>query len=142
MVALLRAGDVAVLANIGDSRAYSMKNAQGGGDSPLVQISEDHTYQYLVAEAALVPNLPEKLARFLDGRSDGRSPDLIILRLHPGERILLCSDGLSSYVPEPQIRATMNSAHGPDRVAADLVAAALDHGGRDNVTVTVIDIGD
>src|SRR3954451_13409251 len=49
MVALLRSGDTAVLANIGDSRAYLIRN-HGGVRSPMVQISEDHTYQHLVAQ--------------------------------------------------------------------------------------------
>jgi serine/threonine protein phosphatase PrpC len=141
VVAILRSGDAAVLANIGDSRAYLMQRFKAH-QSPMVQISEDHTYRHLVAEANEVPNLPEKLARFLDGRKDGRSPDLTVLQLHPGERILLCSDGLSSYVPEEQIRATLNSASSPAKVADDLVASALDHGGQDNVTVIIIDIED
>jgi protein phosphatase len=139
MVALLRSGDAAVLANIGDSRAYLIRNL-GGVRSPMVQISEDHTYQHLVAQANAVPNLPGKLARFLDGRKDGRSPDLTVLQLHPGDRILLCSDGLSSYVPEDVIRTTLECPSGPSQVAADLVASALNQGGQDNVTVIVIDM--
>lgn len=141
MVALLRSGDAAVLANIGDSRAFLMQNFKTC-NSAMVQISEDHTYRHLVAEANDVPNLSEKLARFLDGRKDGRSPDLTVLQLHPGDRILLCSDGLSSYVPEDLIRSILNSTSGPSRVAEDLVTSALNHGGRDNVTVMVIDINE
>jgi protein phosphatase len=139
MVAMLRSGDAAVLANIGDSRAYLMRDFKAT-HGRLVQISEDHTYRHLVAGAGDVPGLPEKLARFLDGRNDGRSPDLTTLRLHPGERYLLCSDGLSSYVPEDLIQAALNTPHHPSHVAEALIASALDHGGRDNVTVVVIDI--
>jgi serine/threonine protein phosphatase PrpC len=141
MVAILRSGSAAVVANIGDSRAYLMRNFRTN-HSPMVQISEDHLYRYLVAESSEVPNLPEKLARFLDGRTDGRSPDLTILHLHPGERILLCTDGLSSYVPEELIRTALNSPNSPSQVSEDLVKSALDHGGPDNVTVMVIDIED
>ena len=61
-------------------------------------------------------------------------------RLRPGDRILLCSDGLSSYVPEQLVRATLGSPHDPAQAADDLVALALKHGGRDNVTVVVIDV--
>jgi protein phosphatase len=139
MVAMLRSGDSAVLAHVGDSRAYLLRNrrtAQG----TMLQLTEDHTYQNLVAEADAVPNLPEKITRFLDGRKDGRSPDLISLQLHPDDRILLCSDGLSSYVPAASIKNIINSPRNPSETADTLVALALDHGGRDNVTVCVIDV--
>lgn len=138
MVALLLCGDTAVLANIGDSRAYLMRDFTAG-HSPLVQISEDHTYQHLIARADVVPNLPERLSRFLDGRKDGRSPDLTSVRLRPGGRILLCSDGLSSYVPHELIRDVMHLSESPSMVAERLVTSALDHGGHDNVTVMVIE---
>lgn len=139
VVAMLRSGNIAVLANVGDSRAYLVRNT-GTRQSTMVQISEDHTYEHLVADADKVPNLPEKLARFLDGRNDGRSPDLTTLQLHPGDRILLCSDGLSSYVPQELIRSAVDSPRSPAEVADRLVALALGHGGRDNVTVVVIDV--
>ncbi|GGM43727.1 hypothetical protein GCM10011608_30620 [Micromonospora sonchi] len=139
VVALLWSGATAVVGNVGDSRAYLMRNV-GSFANTLDQVSEDHTYQHLVADARAVPYLPEKLARFLDGRRDGRSPDLTTLRLHPGDRILLCSDGLSSYVPPDSVRATLNSAEDPESAADQLVSQALDEGGRDNVTIIVIDV--
>jgi serine/threonine protein phosphatase PrpC len=139
MVAMLRSGNCAVLANIGDSRAYLMREHRNTR-SRLTQITEDHTYQHLVADASEVPSLPEKLARFLDGRKDGRSPDLTALQLRIGDRVLLCSDGLSSYVPEEFIRGILNTVKSPSQVADELVSSALDQGGRDNVTVCVIDI--
>lgn len=139
MVAILRSDNAAVLANIGDSRAYLMRNFKTR-DSALVQISADHTYRHLVAQADAVPDLPDKLARFLDGRNDGRSPDLTVLQLHPGDRILLCSDGLSSYVPAEVIRTSLKSASSPSQASDNLVESALRHGGRDNVTVMVIEL--
>jgi serine/threonine protein phosphatase PrpC len=140
LVALLRSGDTAVLANIGDSRAYRMPK-QNAGYGPMTQVTEDHVYERLVACGDEVPNLPEMLSRFLDGRKDGRSPDLTILHLHPGERLLLCSDGLSSYVPEERIRTVLGTSSPPSQVAADLVNAALKYGGKDNVTVVVVEAG-
>jgi protein phosphatase len=113
------------------------RSADGGS---LVQLTEDHTYEHLVAEASAVPNLPGKITRFLDGREDGRSPDLTPLSLCSGDRILLCSDGLSSYVPEERIGAVLNSSGAVEQVAERLIALALDHGGRDNVTVCIIDV--
>lgn len=139
LVALLCSGDEAVVANVGDSRAYLIRRYDRR-DNSLLQISEDHTYGHLVANAGAVPDLGEKLARFLDGRNDGRSPDLSPLQLHPGDRILLCSDGLSSYVPHEQIRAALSSSESPGKIADQLIAMAIDQGGHDNVTVIVIDV--
>lgn len=135
MVALLCSGDSAVLASIGDSRAYRMADR-----SRLVPITEDHTYQHLVAGAATVPTLPDKIARFLDGRHEGRSADVTRLQLHAGDRILLCSDGLSSYVPHGVIEDVLRTVDESAQAVDDLVTSALDHGGRDNVTVLVVDV--
>ncbi|MEV1012283.1 protein phosphatase 2C domain-containing protein [Micromonospora sp. NPDC049801] len=137
-VALLHAGSDAVVANVGDSRAYLIRRKRPR-DNALVQISEDHTYEHLVADAEEVPNLPGRLARFLDGRADGRSADLRPLQLQPGDRVLLCSDGLSSYVPYERIRAALDSDADPGDIAEQLVALAIDEGGHDNITVIVIE---
>ena len=91
-----------MLANIGDSRAYLLR-CRPAGRAVTVRITEDHTYRHLVSAASRVPNLPDKLARFLDGRPDGRSPDLTRLTLRPSDRLLLCTDGLSSYVGDDLI---------------------------------------
>lgn len=133
LVALLWSGTAAVLANVGDSRAYRTREGR------TRQITEDHVYGRLVAAAARVPNLPERLSRFLDGRPDGRSPDLTPLQLQAGDRFLLCSDGLSSFVPHEQIHAVLDSAGDPDEAAERFVAAALDEGGGDNISVIVVD---
>jgi protein phosphatase len=139
LVALLWSGTAAVLANVGDSRAYLLRDG-GLDDGGTVQITEDHTYGHLVADAASVPNLPERLVRWLDGRVDGRSPDLSIWDLRPGDRFLLCSDGLSSFVPLDLIDATLRSSSDPNKAADRLITLAVDHGGADNVTVIVIDV--
>jgi serine/threonine protein phosphatase PrpC len=133
LVAVMRSGPIAVIANMGDSRAYLLR---GGA---LTQVTDDHVYGRLVANARTVPNLPERLARFLDGRPDGRSPDLTTLNLQPGDRLLLCSDGLSSYVPQELIHAALGVAPDPDSAANRLVALAIEQGAPDNVTVIVAD---
>lgn len=137
-VALLWSEDSAVIANVGDSRAYLMR-APRSPESAMTQVTEDHTYEHLVANAALVPGLPERLSRFLDGRNDGRSPDLSPLKLYSGDRVLLCSDGLSSYVDPACIRSALASTEQAATVAKRLIAAALECGGPDNVTVIVLD---
>jgi protein phosphatase len=133
LVALLWSGSTAAVANVGDSRLYLVR------DGVTRQITEDHTYEHLVADAARVPNLPERLARWLDGRADGRSPDLTSWDPRPTDRFLLCSDGLSSYVPRELIDTTLNASSRPDEIADQLVTLALGHGGPDNITVIVGD---
>ncbi len=142
LVAMLWSETAGVLANVGDSRIYRLrrKNAALDASSKLTQLTEDHTYEHLVADAADVPNLPARLARFLDGRADGRSPDLTAVELQPGDRFLLCSDGLSSVVPHELISASLSSSSDPNSASESLVALALDHGGPDNVSVIVIDV--
>ena len=142
LVAMMWSGTVATLANVGDSRVYRRRDTgpQGGRTPQLIQITEDHTYGNLVADAASVPNLPERIARFLDGRSDGRSPDITIKDLHAGDRFLLCSDGLSGVVPGDLVCDTIASDDCPEAVAERLIALAIEHGGLDNVTVVVIDV--
>lgn len=139
MVAMLQSDHHAVIANVGDSRAYLVRR-QSSGNRALVRVSEDHTYQRLVAAAGQVPRLPERLTRYLDGRPDGRSADLTTLQLHPGDRILLCSDGLSSYVPHASIQAAVTSDDSPGEVADRLITLALDEGGHDNISLIVIDV--
>ncbi|MGC4808668.1 PP2C family protein-serine/threonine phosphatase [Micromonospora sp. DT233] len=136
LVAMLRAGATVALANVGDSRAYLLHGGQQHGQT--TQITEDHLYKHLVAEAADVPHLPDRLARFLDGRQDGRAPDITLLTLEPGDRILLCSDGLSSYVPHDLLHSALATSATAEEAVDRLIASALNLGGPDNVTVVVI----
>jgi serine/threonine protein phosphatase PrpC len=138
LVALLWSGPTAVLANVGDSRAYLLRQS----DSATVRLTEDHTYEHLVADANIVPNLPERMTRWLDGRPDGRSPDLMTLDLRSGDRLLLCSDGLSSFVSHDLIDAALSAPSEPGDAADRLITLAIDHGGPDNVSAIVIDVRD
>lgn len=140
LVATLWSGRTAALANLGDSRAYLLRTPLTEPDA-TIQITEDHTYQHVVAEARIVPTLPERLSRFLDGRPDGRSPDITVRTFDPGDRILLCSDGLSSYVAHDAIHRTLSKRDvSPAETAEQLVSLALEQGGSDNITVAVIDV--
>jgi protein phosphatase len=134
LVAMLWSGTAAALGSVGDSRAYLRRG------NAVTRLTEDHTYRHLVADAASVPDLPERLARWLDGRADGRSPDISVHSLRPDDRFLLCSDGLSSYVPRELIDATLRLPGGPGEPVDRLIALANDHGGPDNISVIVIDV--
>ena len=134
LVMLAWSDTIACLANVGDSRAYLLH--RGGG---LQQMTEDHTYAHLLADADAIQNLPERLFRWLDGRPGGRSPDITTRRIEPGDRWLLCSDGLSSFVPHEMIYEVLHSIPAPSKAVDRLVELALKAGGKDNITVVVID---
>ena len=138
---ILRVGDQVALAHIGDSRIYRFRGGQ------LEQVTADHTFvQRLVDSGRITPEEaavhPRRsvLMRVLGDVDAAPEIDTKILDTRPGDRWLLCSDGLSSYVSEDkvaQILATVRTAQG----AADrLVKESLDHGAPDNVTVVLADI--
>jgi PPM family protein phosphatase len=130
LTALLCSGDQAGLVHIGDSRAFRLRDGQ------LRQITEDHVMGKLVSNAgALAP----VLTRYLDGRPD-RSPDLSRRELRPGDRYLLCSDGLSPVVAAPAIRHVLAAAAGPGEAVHELVGLAEGAGAPDNISVIVVDV--
>ena len=142
LTAVVCDGRRAVLAHIGDSRAYLLR----GGE--LTRLTTDHTYvQRLVAAGQLHPDEVVRhpwrnvVLRSLDGDPVHEGVDLVPLALAPGDRLLLCSDGLSDLVPEPTIRELAAVAD-PHSAAAVLTRAALEAGGRDNVTAVVLDVVD
>jgi PPM family protein phosphatase len=134
LVALTWSGSTAVLAHVGDSRAYLLR------DGRLAQLTEDHQYRNLLSTAEQVPTLAERLTRFLDGRAEGVSADITTHELRAGDRWLLCTDGLSSYVATEVIHAALGADAGADEAADRLVALALEAGGHDNITVVVLDV--
>ena len=132
LTAMLWSGDTAVLAHIGDSRAFRLRDGQ------LRQITEDHVLGNLVSNAG---SLAPVLSRYLDGRPD-RSPDLGLRDLRIGDRYMLCSDGLSPVVSTDEIGAVLAAAANPADAVRELVALAEEAGAPDNVSVIVIDVRD
>jgi serine/threonine protein phosphatase PrpC len=129
-----QSGQAAALANIGDSRAYLLRDHQ------LTQITEDHILGKLVADVTYSGRPESVLVRYLDGRLD-RSPDLTLREIRPGDRYLLCSDGLSGVVSPAAIRTVLASAADADNAAHELIAAASEANGADNITAVVVDAG-
>jgi PPM family protein phosphatase len=142
LTALLWSDGYAALCHIGDSRAYRLRNGQ------FLQITHDHTLvQSLVDEGKIseddVATHPHRslLLRALDGRTVAE-PDLIPLDTLPGDRYLLCSDGLSGVVTEQTLHQTLSSIRDPDKAALQLVELAIRGGGPDNITCIVADVLD
>lgn len=141
--ALLIDGSRAVIAHIGDSRIYLLRSGE------LSQISTDHTFvQRLVdagritAEEAMVHPRRSVLMRVLGDVESSPEIDTMVLDTRPGDRWVLCSDGLSGVVPFDELHELIASDAGAKQVADRLVKASLDGGAPDNVTVVVVDIGD
>jgi protein phosphatase len=142
LTALLWSDGYAALCHIGDSRAYLLRDGQ------FLQITHDHTLvQSLVDEGKIteddVATHPHRslLLRALDGRTIAE-PDLAPLETFPGDRYLLCSDGLSGVVTEQTLHQTLTSFREPDQAAVQLVELAIRGGGPDNITVIVADVVD
>jgi protein phosphatase len=129
------------IAHVGDSRAYLFRSGQ------LAQLTQDHSVVAdWVREGRLSPEEAGRHAqRHVLSRALGSQDDVIIdeipVPVAPGDVVLLCSDGLSRAVADHEIRRIL-STYGKPQVAADqLVAAALDGGGHDNITVIVLLLG-
>ncbi|MEW1753219.1 MerR family transcriptional regulator [Streptomyces angustmyceticus] len=137
LTALLRSGTQLALLHLGDSRAYVLR------DSGLFRITHDHSLvQSLIDEGRLTPeeasSHPQRtlLLRALDGATDF-APDLQLLEARPGERYLLCTDGLTSVVPPETIQDVLTAADGPDRAVRELIRLAREAGAPDNVACVV-----
>ena len=141
LTALLTDGRRVALGHVGDSRAYRLR------DGELVQVTHDHTFvQTLVdqgllsrAEARRHPRKNVVLQAF-DGAHPVR-PDVLLVDVRVGDRLLLCSDGLTDLVEDTVIRACLELGD-PAEAVDRLVAAALAAGGVDNVTCVVCDVVD
>ena len=138
---ILRVGDQIVLAHIGDSRIYRFR------DGELEQVTADHTFvQRLVDSGRITPEEaavhPRRsvLLRVLGDVDAAPEIDTKVLDTRPGDRWLLCSDGLSSYVSEDKISAILGSVRTSQGAADRMVKESLDHGAPDNVTVLILDI--
>jgi protein phosphatase len=129
----------AVIGHVGDSRAYLLR------DGRLQCLTRDHTIvEELVLRGLLSPEDAERhphnsvLSRNLGATAETRV-DLLDLELKPGDRVLLCSDGLYGYASAEGIQYVLGSGDAPEHVAHELIELALRGGGGDNVTAIVIE---
>lgn len=140
MTAAVIEGDRLCIAQVGDSRAYLLHNGL------LQQITRDHSLmadlieqgQITPAEARVHPN------RSLITRALGNDPEMFAdtyeIDIEEGDRLLLCSDGLSGMLTDEIIEGWMNKIKDPQECANKLIEQANSYGGNDNITVIVADI--
>ena len=140
LTAALAGPDKIMLVHVGDSRAYLLHEGR------LRQLTEDHSWvaemirrgELTPAEAAIHPHR-SVITKAL-GTERELSPDLVETEVRPGDRLMLCSDGLTGMVFDPEIEEALNQDLGAQEAADLLAAAALAAGGEDNVTVIVVDV--
>jgi PPM family protein phosphatase len=138
---LMHSGEVIAVAQVGDSRGYLLR------DGVLEQVTHDQTFVQSLIDQGRISDEDAKthpqrnlLLQALDGRVEVE-PEVVLRTARPGDRYLLCSDGLSSVVSEPTIRDVLEV--GTPREAADqLVDLAVRAGAPDNVTCLVADVVD
>jgi protein phosphatase len=139
VVVMLREGKL-WYAHVGDSRLYLWRDGQ------LKQVTEDHTW---VSRAMRIGDLTPEEARSHPwrhvlsqclGRKDLREIDVEALDVQPGDRLLLCSDGLTEELPDASIASYFQSDSDDLQRATNLIKAAKEKGGRDNITVLIVEI--
>lgn len=142
VIALLRTGNKLAMAHIGDSRAFLLR------DKTFTQITKDHSFvQSLVDEGRIsadeADHHPQRslVTRVLTGQPDDE-PDLSLREARPGDRYLICSDGLSDFVARDTIEEVLGEARDTDWTADRLIELALKAGAPDNVTVIIGDVVD
>ena len=131
-------GRMLQIAHVGDSRAYLLRGAE------LVRLTRDHTYVQrlvdcgeLTVEAAASSSCRHVLVNAVGGVNDNVYVDVEHLPLADGDRVLLCSDGLTDLVDDTAIRSVLLEARTAEQACRALVDRALAAGGRDNVTAIV-----
>lgn len=140
---IIRVGNKVAIAHIGDSRIYRYRVGA------LSQITTDHTFVQKLVEAGRITKdeaetHPRRnvVMRVLGNIETHPEIDELVEDALPGDRWLLCSDGLSSYVSEDRIAALLGRGSNAAATAQRLVAESLSHGAPDNVTVVVMDVDD
>nr|WP_108871267.1 protein phosphatase 2C domain-containing protein [Tessaracoccus timonensis] len=129
-------GEQFAVGHIGDSRGYLLH------DGELTQFTHDHSWvQSLIDEGRLTPEQaathPHRslILKVLNGQ-EGFDPDLTLLDVAEGDRLLFCSDGLSGLVDDATIRDVLAS-HDVDDACVELARLANEHGGHDNITIVI-----
>lgn len=140
MTAAMLEGERLVIAQVGDSRAYLLHQGK------LQQLTRDHSLMADMIEAGqLTPEEarthPQRsvITRAL-GSDAHLHPDIYEINVETGDRLLICSDGLSGMIFDDQIENTLRRVQDPQRCASQLVNEAIAAGGHDNVTVIVADV--
>jgi PPM family protein phosphatase len=143
VLAVWRKGPELFIANLGDSRAYLVR------DSIIEQLTVDHSLAQALVENKTISPAEAKEHRFrnvlwkyLGSKEVGEGPEVKVLPIQPGDRFLLCTDGLTGPVNDQQILKVLLETPDVQAAADALGQLALDQGSRDNVSCIVIEVVD
>jgi protein phosphatase len=137
VLAMIR-GKRALLAHMGDSRAYLLRSGK------LRQLTKDHSLVQLLLDGGDITAEQSKhhpgrgqITRFV-GMQGQSLPETKLLELSPGDRLILCTDGLTGMIEEQQLLEILSNQPQPEQACQRLVEAANEAGGKDNVTVLIV----
>lgn len=138
----LSIGTEAFIAHVGDSRAYLFH------DGTLQQLTRDHTLAQQLVDSGAIPSveaasrrMQNMLVNCLGGSRSEVEIDVHQIQLADDDRLLLCTDGLTDMVSDDEIAQTLKRRPDPQDACQTLVEQALNHGGRDNITVILARYG-
>lgn len=126
--------------NIGDSRVYLLRG------EALVQVTTDHSVVQELLDAGRISEEEAEVHPYSNvitravGMSDTFAPDYVRIPAQPGDRYVICSDGLTKELTDYGIRHFLMEHASADEALDAMMAAALENGGRDNVTIIVVNV--
>jgi protein phosphatase len=141
VLAVWRKGNELYIGGVGDSRAYLVR------EHKIDQLTVDHSLAQALVEAKTISaeearehRFRNVLWKYLGTKEVGDGPDVKVVSLRPGDRILLCSDGLCGVVSDEKLRECIEEYRDAQECADALGQLALDSGSRDNVSCIVIEV--
>lgn len=140
VTAALLQGTRLVIGQVGDSRAYLLH------DGALQQLTRDHSLMQDLIDSGQITPVEARIhpQRNFITRALGTAPtvdtDLYELNVSPGDRLLLCSDGLSGMLEDSELASTLTTIRDPQRCVKELIRLANRAGGSDNITAIVVDV--
>jgi protein phosphatase len=139
--AVWRKGPDLLITGVGDSRAYQVRGKK------ISQLTVDHSLAQALVEAKTISAAEAKehkfrnvLWKYLGSKEVGEGPEVSVVSIQPGDRFLLCTDGLHGVVSDDKILQFSESQPDPQACADGLIQLALESGSRDNVSCIVIDV--
>ncbi len=141
VLALWRKGGELYIAGVGDSRCYQVR------DGKITQLTVDHSLAQALVEAKTISAAEAKEHRFknvlwkyLGSKEVGEGPEVLAVTVQPGDRFLLCTDGLTGVVPDDQLCTYISGQTDMQQCADGLGQLALDQTSRDNVSAVMIEV--